>query len=265
MKEPTKITFLGTGGGRFATIYQKRATGGIYLEDSLNLHVDPGPGALVRMLEAGIDPRATNGILVTHAHPDHYSDAEILMEGMTCGCTEKRGMLAASSSVIGGNGKYGPAISKYHQDMIERVETVTPGTSFYFGDLKITGGVTFHSDTTTVGFNIRTKNGQISYIPDTAYHDDLISQYRGARVLILSNTRPLNCRIPHHLATEDSARIIEAINPELALLTHIGFKIAANSPEKEGKWIMEQTGIKTLTAEDFMKISISEPGIEVRG
>ena len=40
-----RITFLGTGGGRFATIYQARATGGFYIEDGRNLHVDPGPGA----------------------------------------------------------------------------------------------------------------------------------------------------------------------------------------------------------------------------
>ncbi len=264
MIEATIITFLGTGGGRFATIYQKRATGGIYIQDSLNIHMDPGPGALVRMLDEGLDPRGTNGILVTHAHPDHYGDAEILLEGMTCGCTQKRGLLAGSKSVTKGEGNNGPAISNYHQSMVERVETIYPGNSFYFGDLEIHGGKTFHTDGTAVGFNLLTKNGQISYIPDTSYSDEIIEFYKGARVLIISNTRPLNQRIPFHLATEDSAHIIEQIEPEIAFLTHIGFKIATNHPAKEGEWITEKTGIETYTAEDFMKVIVSENGVLIK-
>jgi len=264
MIEPTIITFLGTGGGRFATIYQKRATGGVYIQDSLNLHIDPGPGALIRMLEAGFDPKSTNGILVSHAHPDHYGDAEILMEGMTCGCTQKRGLLAASKSVTKGNGQFGPAISLYHQSIIERIETVYAGNSFYFGDLEIKIGKAYHSDTTTVGFNILTKNGQISYIPDTALEEGVIEDYQGARVLIMSNTRPLNQRIPYHLATEDSAVIIETIKPELALLTHIGYKVATDTPAKEGEWITEHTGIRTVTAEDYMKVILSETEVIIR-
>lgn len=264
MIEPTIITFLGTGGGRFATITQKRHTGGIYIQDSLNIHMDPGPGALIRLLDAGLDPRGTNGILVSHAHPDHYGDAEILLEGMTCGCTQKRGLLAGSKSVIRGEGIYGPAISLYHQSMVERIETMFPGDTFYFGDLEVKGGRTFHSDTTAVGFNLLTKNGQISYIPDTEFREEIIDDYRGARVLIISNTRPLNQRIPFHLVTEDSAQIIEAIKPELALLTHIGFKVADNLPEREGKWITEKTGIRTVTAEDKMKVIVSEDGVTTK-
>lgn len=265
MIEPTVITFLGTGGGRFATIYQKRATGGIYIQDSLNIHMDPGPGALIRLLNAGLDPRSTNGILVSHAHPDHYGDAEILLEGMTCGCTQKRGLLAGSKSVTKGDGNYGPAISLYHQTMIERLETVYPGNSFYFGDLEVKGGRTYHSDGSAVGFNLLTKNGQISYIPDTAYQEDLIEDYKGARILIISNTRPLHQPIPFHLATDESAKIIEAIGPEYAFLTHIGFKIATNHPSREGEWITEKTGIQTRTAEDNMKVILSKEGVIVKG
>ena len=45
-----KITFLGTGGGRFSAISQRRMTGGFRIDNlnGKNYHVDPGPGALVR-------------------------------------------------------------------------------------------------------------------------------------------------------------------------------------------------------------------------
>ena len=80
-----KITFLGTGGGRFSAISQRRMTGGFRIDNlnGKNYHVDPGPGALVRTYQFGFDPRNLDGVFVSHAHTDHYNDAEILIEAMT--------------------------------------------------------------------------------------------------------------------------------------------------------------------------------------
>lgn len=119
-----KLTFLGTGGGRFATLFQTRATGGIYLEDfssekPFRVHIDPGPGALVRAGENGIDPTRTDAIIVSHCHPDHYVDAEILTEAMTMGGRRKRGSLLGSKSTLEGVENIGPCISKYFQKNVE--------------------------------------------------------------------------------------------------------------------------------------------------
>ncbi|MDP3035798.1 MAG: MBL fold metallo-hydrolase, partial [Methanobacteriaceae archaeon] len=42
----------------FATITQKRMTGGFRIDDidGKNIHIDPGPGALVRSYQFGLDP-----------------------------------------------------------------------------------------------------------------------------------------------------------------------------------------------------------------
>ncbi|MCE5296700.1 MAG: MBL fold metallo-hydrolase, partial [Euryarchaeota archaeon] len=72
----TTLTFLGTGGGRFSTIYQVRGTGGLYVKDGANIHIDPGPGAAVNMAKLKMDPAKTDVLLISHCHPDHYSDAE---------------------------------------------------------------------------------------------------------------------------------------------------------------------------------------------
>ena len=74
----TLVTFIGTSGGRFATISQVRGTGGVYIEDQIRIHLDPGPGALVTMSKMGMDPRLTDVIVVSHGHPDHYGDADVL-------------------------------------------------------------------------------------------------------------------------------------------------------------------------------------------
>ncbi|MDG6221546.1 MAG: MBL fold metallo-hydrolase, partial [Candidatus Thermoplasmatota archaeon] len=115
----TRITFLGTGGGRFSTITQRRATGGILVEDGNRLHIDPGPGALVHLVAKGFDPQKLDGVLVSHCHPDHYNDAEILVEAMTSGGNKKRGLLLGSVSVMEGIDGFSAAVSPYHQEKVE--------------------------------------------------------------------------------------------------------------------------------------------------
>jgi phosphoribosyl 1,2-cyclic phosphodiesterase len=96
-----ELIFLGTGGGRFATLTQKRRTAGIrIIGKDLNLHLDPGPGALVYSISEGLDPQKLNAVFVSHCHPDHYTDAEVLIEAMTRGMTKRRGVLAAAKSVL---------------------------------------------------------------------------------------------------------------------------------------------------------------------
>lgn len=87
-----KLVFVGTGGGRFATLTQKRRTGGIrFLSKDYNIHMDPGPGALIYSLNMGLDPQKFTAIFVSHSHPDHYTNAEILVEAMTHGNAKKKG------------------------------------------------------------------------------------------------------------------------------------------------------------------------------
>ena len=44
------IKFLGTAGARVVVSKQLRASGGVWIKyQDTNLHIDPGPGALVRL------------------------------------------------------------------------------------------------------------------------------------------------------------------------------------------------------------------------
>jgi ribonuclease BN (tRNA processing enzyme) len=133
----TRLIFLGTGGGRFATIYQMRATAGIYLDDGVRMHIDPGPGALVHMHRAGIDPTQTDAILISHCHPDHYTDAEILIEAMTMGGTKKRGTIIGSKSVFEGVKDFSPAISSYHSKLVEHTISMVPKMRVKVGHVAI--------------------------------------------------------------------------------------------------------------------------------
>ncbi|MEA2054983.1 MAG: MBL fold metallo-hydrolase [Candidatus Thermoplasmatota archaeon] len=253
-----KLTFIGTGGGRFATILQKRATGGIYVADrGILIHIDPGPGALVKMYELGLDPTQTDAILVSHCHPDHYTDAEILMEAMTMGGKYKRGIVAGSESVLNGKSEYRP-LSDYHQSLVREIKVVHPGDEFMLKDwYKVEVMPARHSDSTTVGFKMHLSNGIISYTSDTEFFEELIDAHKGARILIVCMTRPLEGKIPFHMSAEDAAKLIEGVKPEFAILTHLGMKVIPRAAE-QATWITEKTGVSTIAAQDGMRIYAGE-------
>lgn len=254
----SSLTFLGTGGGRFATIYQVRGTGGIYLRDGLNIHLDPGPGALVNMARLKMDPAKTEAVLISHCHPDHYTDAEVLVEGMTRGGLKKRGWVVGSKSVIDGGDGHGPALSGYHLSLPEKKSMVVPGDQLRIGTMNIDVVPTKHSDPTGVGFIFHTSDGKIGYMSDTELDDDVVKHHEGCRILILALTRPLKARVPNHICTEDAAEIVKRIRPEMALLTHFGAKLIFEGTDKQAKYIEEYSGIRTVAAEDLMTVNIGK-------
>jgi phosphoribosyl 1,2-cyclic phosphodiesterase len=252
------LVFLGTGGGRFATITQKRRTGGIRLiSDVFNIHVDPGPGALVYSLNSGLDPQKITAVLVSHAHPDHYTDAEVFVEAMTHGMTKKRGTLIAAHSVLVGNGTCGSSISKYHQQMPMKVIDAKPGLTFSLEDAKFLVTKTKHTDPDAIGFRLETRNlGEIAYTSDTEFFEGIGKQYQGVRLLILCILRPSGNPWKGHMTTEDAVKIVEEARPEMALLTHFGMQMIFKGPEKEAKIIQEKTGIPTVATNDGMRVSL---------
>jgi len=243
----------------FATITQKRMTGGFRINGigGKNLHIDPGPGALVRSYQFGLDPLKLHGVLVSHSHTDHYTDAEVLIEAITRGMTRNKGMVLGSLSVIEGYKHWGPCISKYHLTRPE-VTILKDKTFKKMGDLQIRGTKTVHGDPTGVGFQFKTKNINISYTSDTEYFEKLHKYHQGADILIASVIRPHDERIPGHMCANDFAKLIGEVSPKLAIMTHLGMKMVLNDPEGEARRLQEKTGIKVLAARDGMRIDLDE-------
>jgi len=255
-----ELVFLGTGGGRFATITQKRRTGGIrILSENLNVHLDPGPGALIYSLNMGLNPQKVRAVLVSHAHPDHSNDAEILVEAMTSGMTKKRGVLAASHSVLLGNEVCEPSISKYHQQMPEEVIEAKPGTAFNVNGFKILATEARHSDPDAVGFRLETRElGDIAYTSDTEFFEGIGKFYGGVRLLILCVMRPSGEPWKGHMTTDDAIKIVEGAKPEKAVITHFGMKMIFGGPNREAELIQQKTGVPTIAAVDGMRLNVSD-------
>lgn len=263
-----ELIFLGTGGGRFVTITQKRWTGGIrFITDRINMHLDPGPGALIHSIEQGLDPQKINAVMVSHSHPDHYTDAEILIEAMTRGMTKKRGILVGPHSVLFGNDVCEAAISKYHQNMPEVVIEAKIGGEFNLADVRVNVTKAVHSDPDNVGFKFNFPSaGTIGYTSDTQLFDELPSFYTESRLLILCTMRPRNAPWKYHMSTEDAATIVKAVKPEAAIITHFGAKMIFSNPFGEASFIKQQTGVRTIAAVDGMRVKFGkEIRISTRG
>jgi phosphoribosyl 1,2-cyclic phosphodiesterase len=255
-----KLFFLGTGGGRFATITQRRHTGGIrILTNKLNAHLDPGPGALIYSINAGLDPQKISALLISHSHPDHYTDAEVLIEAMTAGTTKKRGVLVAPYSVLFGNTEVEASVSKYHQGMPSQICEAKSGEVFDVDDAKIVVTEARHSDPDTVGYRFETDDlGDLAYTSDTEYFEGIGKYYQNLRLLILCVLRPSGNPWTGHMTTEDAIKIVEEAKPEMAVLTHFGMQMIFKGPSGEARLVEEKTGVKTVAAKDDMLIRIAE-------
>ena len=252
-----RITFLGTGGGRHTTMYQVRSTGGMLIEhDGRFLHVDPGPGALTQMHRIRYDLTRTDSVIVSHCHPDHYSDAESVIEGMTRGGWTRRGSLYGSQTVLRGNGRLGPCISDYHQGIVSSVSVFEPGDVLDVDGMRVDICRADHSDPTNVGFRFHTADGIVSYVSDTAYSDEIADQYIGSRVLLLPVTTPTGNRIKYHLCTDDALTFVERVRPELAIFIHLGVVIIRRGSDKEAESVERATGIRTIAAHDLMVLDV---------
>ena len=264
MSSSFRINFLGTGGGRFVMMTQKRRTAGIrIIGEGVNLHLDPGPGALVHSIDQGLSAEKVRAVLVSHCHPDHYTDAEVFIEAMTRGMTRKQGLLAAPKSVLEGSDVCEVSISSYHQQMVEQRIEAKPGLEFRVGPVDILTTEARHTDPDAVGFRFKTKFGDFAYTSDTEYFKEIAKYYVNVRLLALCVMRPSGKPWKGHMSTEDAITIISETHPERALMTHLGMRMLLQGPEKEAKIIQDKTGVPTIAAVDGMTVDFGET-VEIR-
>ncbi len=243
----------------FATITQKRMTGGFRIEDmnGMNIHINPGPGALVRTYQFGLSPMKVNMLMVSHSHTDHYTDAEVLIEAMTRGMTQKKGILIGSRSVIEGYEQWGPCISKYHLSKPE-VHVMEESDHKTVNNIDITATKTVHGDPKAVGFKLEHNNFVISYTSDTEYFPELHEHHEHADILIGSVIRAGNEHIRGHMSADDFEVLVEEVSPKMAIMTHLGMKLIMDNPEKEAKRITNSTGVNTIAARDGMRLDLED-------
>jgi len=70
----------------------------------------------------------------------------------------------------------------------------------------------------------------------------------------LNNLEPFGYRSEDHLSSDDSVRIISAVRPRLAIITHFGQKILEENPIYQARDIQRRTNVQTVAARDGLVI-----------
>lgn len=262
-----ELVFLGTGGGRINLILQKRWTGGFRIKGSSNIHIDPGPGALVRTLQVGQNPMDLDAIIVTHLHVDHCSDANVLIEAMSKCTLKKRGIIIASKNSIEGNHKGDRAFTTYHLSKVDEIYSANWGEKKKFktekGEFEIDIKKAKHEEQSCFGFILKMDGFAIGYTSDTKYFDGLYEQYLGCDWLIVNTMKPMEPKKEDeragHFTSKETIELLKVSVPKMAILTHMGMGMLREGPEKEAAKIEKMSGVRTIAAKDGM---ILKPGLE---
>lgn len=256
VKITSNIIFLGTGGDSYVVGKQIRASGGIILQiDDDQYHIDPGPGTLSMAKETGINLRANTALFVTHNHINHCNDINAVIDAMTYGGFDKKGVLVANNNVINGSANNQPFLQKYYRDCLERFIVLEAGRKVGINDTEIEAIKTKHSEPGAIGFKFITPDFTLVYTGDTAYSVENLADYENSSVLILNVPCLKREENRDNLCKEDAINIIKRVNPRLAIITHFGINFLKADPLYEIREIQKETRVQVIAATDGMVIN----------
>lgn len=231
---------------------QRRKTAGIIIEtEETQIHIDPGPGALVYANQEE-NPEDTEAVIVSHAHLDHANDAEAIIEMMT-EAYDQPGAVFANKTCFEGYSDLEKFISNYHQNLCVRKETLEEGTEFEFKDVKIKSQQMFHSDPKTQGFTLETEEKKIGFWTDTEFSEELLDLYEGCDTVVVYCTRPKGGGVESHTSVNDIPDIVEDLEVSTVIVTHFGYQFLDQDLEEQKEWLDEEIGPKVIFAEDDME------------
>jgi len=252
------IKFLGTAGARFVVAKQLRSSAGVYMSmEEKGIMLDPGPGTLVRCAKSkpGIDVTKLDAIILTHAHIDHSNDVNILLDAMTGGGLEKRGMLFAPRQCIDGeNAVVLPYLRSYVRDII----TLTPHQTYTIDSVTFTTSFTHHHPVETMGVIFDYHGRKISFMVDTKYFPELITDYKDSDILVINVVRfkPHESDRVMHLCIDDVREMLPKIHPRKAILTHFGMTMLMAKPWEVASQLSDELGIEVIAASDGMTVEL---------
>jgi ribonuclease BN (tRNA processing enzyme) len=254
-----QIVFLGTGGARRVMSSQVLSTGGIILKmNGTMLSIDPGPGAIIRATQERINIENLDGVLISHRHLDHCGDVNVMIEAMTRGGFNKKGVVFAPRQAIYED----PVVLKYLWKYVEEVQPIGERNMYRCKNLSFeTSMLHKHGGAETYGFIFYGKNYTVAYLPDTRYFEELVSFY--ACDICIISTLLLQRGKVDHLSVPDVMLLVKEINPSTAILTHFGMQVWRKGVDIVADKIYQATGVNVIAAKDGMVLNLDDLLIKI--
>jgi len=253
------VRFLGTGGARFMVAKQIRASGGMWLRFGAEpgagkvteMHVDPGPGALVRATSSlpPCDPARLDALLLSHKHLDHAGDINVMIEAMTTGGWQRRGALLAPRDAFEGDAVIFPYAAKFVPTLHYLEEH---GGPYVVNDVEIRTSIRHLHGVETYGMHFRYRGTTLSYLPCGRYFDGLAEDYASQRpdVLIVNVLRFRDAMKVDHLNFDEAKHIFSVVRPKVGVMTHFSTRMLEQGPERLAREIEDELGFRMFAAYD---------------
>jgi len=252
------VRFLGTGGARFTVARQIRASGGMWMRfGATQIHVDPGPGALVRALSVipPCNPVELDAIVLSHKHLDHANDVNIMVEAMSQGGYRPRGALFAPRDAFEGEAVIFPYVRKF----VKREEFLVERSGPYaINDVELRTSIKHIHSVETFGMHFRYAGRTVSYLPCGRFFAGLIEDYKAhdPDVLIVNVLRYSDSMDVDHLLFEEARRIVTEIRPRVAVFTHFGTRLLERDPDRLAAELEDELGIRVHAARDGWMLDV---------
>ncbi|VAX16491.1 hypothetical protein MNBD_NITROSPINAE01-208 [hydrothermal vent metagenome] len=216
-----ELTLLGTG---TTSPVQDRTPACYFLSMAgQRFLLDPGPGALNRMVKAGISPFNLDSIILTHHHLDHSADLFFyLFSYKNCFKGEKRDVKIVAP--VGFSKVFDTLMQVYGDwilscdyqikiDEVSEAEWAVPGMTIK--SLPMLHGAN------AVGYRFEADGGPVfSYSGDTGYCDNLIALAGSADVLLVECSFPDDMEMEGHMTPSGVARAGIRSQVKKIVLTH---------------------------------------------
>jgi phosphoribosyl 1,2-cyclic phosphodiesterase len=252
------ILFLGSGGARFVVARQLRASGGMWMYfGETQIHVDPGPGALLRALNhvPPCNPRELDAIVLSHKHLDHSSDVNAMIEAMTSGGFRRRGTVLAPADAFDSE----PVVLPYARRFVERIERLEASSGPYrVGDVEIFTSMRHMHSVQTHGLHFVHDGLRVSYLPCGKYFDGLAADYAKHRpdVLVINVLRYRDQMDVDHLTWPHARRVVADVRPKVAVFQHFGTKMLEADPTALAQQLEDELGLRAIAAYDGLRIDL---------
>lgn len=247
----SQIIFLGTAGDSFVLSKQQRLAGGIIVQvHGIQMHCNPGPGALVAAMQQKLDVRNTSVIILTDNQFIHAHDADAILSVMTIGGFDIKGLLLIPESLKD---------KLLFQNAVEKTIILHEGVVTW-SDVQIQAVKIKNKDFSAVGLKIITPTFSLGYTGKTKYFAKLQESMKGVEILIVELTGDAK----DGLSVENAEELINGIKPQLAVLTNFGIAVLKEDILELTRNMYKRTGVQIIAAKEGFSFDPTSYAVKLR-
>ncbi len=248
----SRILFLGTAGDAVVMGKQHRRSGGIIFSyESIQFHINPGPGALVMAKMASLNLRENIAVIISRNDILSCNDVNAVISAMTVDGLDKRGVLLCPSSLLSESGSQDSFLNKKYRDFLEKIITLENTKKIAISQIEIDVIKQKHS----FGFKFITPRFNLAFIPELLPSQELFEFLKSSDILILSMAEDGRSQENFKAVLNNAKKILEKSKPQLAILTGFTYTALRSEPLYIAREMQKSSGVQIIAAKDGMTIN----------